>query len=107
MSKKQLDDVRDQLLAEKDDDLRQTFLNAFLEDNEKGASMLIDYAAKKGLKVDESPKEVIEYIGTIDGEDTDIEMSPEMLASVSGGKLDKDGEEFRKRWEAHKRDLNT
>ena len=85
MSKKQLDDVRDQLLAEKDNDLRQTFLNAFLEDNEKGASMLIDYAAKKGLKVDESPKEVIEYIGTIDGEDTDIEITPEMLASVSGG----------------------
>ena len=85
MSKKQLDDVRDQLLAEKDNDLRQTFLNAFLEDAEKGAGMIINYAAEKGLKLDESTKEVVEYIGTIDGEDTDIEMSPEMLASVSGG----------------------
>ena len=85
MSKEQLDAVRDQLLAEKDEDLRQTFLNAFLEDNEKGASILIDYAVKKGLKVDESPKEVIEYIGTIDGENTDIEITPEMLACVSGG----------------------
>ena len=87
MSKKQLDDVRDQLLAEKDNDLRQTFLNAFLEDAEKGAGMIINYAAEKGLKLDESTKEVIEYIGNIESEDIDIEMTQEMLASVSGGKI--------------------
>ena len=86
MSKEQLDAVRDQLLAEQDNDLRQNFLNAFLEDAEKGAAMIINYAAEKGLKLDESTKEVIEYIGTLDGEDIDIEMTPEMLASVSGGK---------------------
>ena len=85
MSKEQLDAVRDQLLAEQDNDLRQTFLNAFLEDAEKGAGMLINYAAEKGLKLDESPQEVIKYIGTMDGEDIDIEMTPAMLASVSGG----------------------
>ena len=84
MSKEQLDAVRDQLLAEQDNDLRQTFLNAFLEDAEKGAGMIINYAAEKGLKIDESPKEVIEYIGNIDNED--IELTPEMLALVSGGK---------------------
>ena len=83
MSQEQLDAVRDQLLAEQDNDLRQTFLNAFLEDAEKGAGMIIDYAAEKGLKLDESPKEVIEYIGSIDSED--IELTPEMLAVVSGG----------------------
>ena len=86
MSKEQLDAVRDQLLAEQDNDLRQNFLNAFLEDAEKGAAMIINYAAEKGLKFDESTKEVIEYIGTLDGEDIDIEMTPEMLATVSGGK---------------------
>ena len=86
MSKEQLDAVRDQLLAEQDNDLRQNFLNAFLEDAEKGAAMIINYAAEKGLKLDESTKEVIEYIGTLDGEDIDIEMTPEMLATVSGGK---------------------
>ena len=85
MSKEQLDAVRDQLLAEQDNDLRQNFLNAFLEDAEKGAAMIINYAAEKGLKLDESTKEVIEYIGTLDGEDIDIEMTPEMLATVSGG----------------------
>ena len=47
--------------------------------------MIINYAAEKGLKIDESPKEVIEYIGNIDSEDIDIEMTPEMLAIVSGG----------------------
>ena len=87
MSKEQLDAVRDQLLAEQDNDLRQTFLNAFLEDAEKGAGMIINYAAEKGLKLDESTKEVIEYIGNIDNED--IELTPEMLAIVSGGINDK------------------
>ena len=85
MSKEQLDAVRDQLLAEQDNDLRQNFLNAFLEDVEKGAGMIINYAAEKGLKLDESTKEVIEYIGTLDGEDIDIEMTPEMLTSIAGG----------------------
>ena len=87
MSKEQLDAVRDQLLAEQDNDLRETFLNAFLEDAEKGAGMIINYAAEKGLKLDESTKEVIEYIGNIEREDIDIEMTPEMMASVSGGKF--------------------
>ena len=86
MSKEQLDAVRDQLLTEQDNELRQTFLNAFLEDAEKGAGMIINYSAEKGLKLDESPKEVIEYIGNIDSEDIDVELTPEMLASVSGGK---------------------
>ena len=85
MSKEQLDAVKDQLLAEQDNDLRETFLNAFLEDAEKGAGMIINYAAEKGLKLDESPKEVIEYIGSIDSED--IELTPELLANVSGGVL--------------------
>ena len=89
MSKEQLDVVRDQLLAEKDNDLRQTFLSAYLEDAEKGAGMIISYATEKGLKLDKSPKEVIEYIGSIDSEDIDIEMTPEMLAIVSGGRKDK------------------
>ena len=86
MSKEQLDALRDKLLAEQDNDLRQTFLNAFLEDAEKGAGMIISYAAEKGLKLDESPKEVIEYIGSIDSEDVDIEITPEMLACLSGGR---------------------
>ena len=81
MSKEQLDAVREQLLAEQDNDLRVTFLNAFLEDAE-GAGMLINYAAE-GLKLGESPQEVIKYIGTMDGEDIDIEMTPRMLASVN------------------------
>ena len=95
MSKEQLHAVRDQLLAEQDNDLRQIFLNAFLEDAEKGAGMIINYAAEKGLKIDESPKKVIEYIGTINDEDIDIEMTPEMLAIVSGGKQSRGiGEKF-------------
>ena len=101
MSKEQLDAVRDQLLAEQDNDLRQTFLNAFLEDAEKGAGMIANYAAEKGLKLDESPKEVIDYIGNIDNEAIDIEMTPEMLACVSGGKSTvskREEKEYQEEW---------
>ena len=101
MSKEQLDAVRDQLLAEQDNDLRQTFLKAFLEDAEKGAGMIINYAAEKGIKLDESPKEVIDYIGNIDNEAIDIEMTPEMLACVSGGKSTvskREEKEYQEEW---------
>ena len=102
MSKEQLDAVRDQLLAQQDNDLRETFLNAFLEDAEKGAGMLINYAAEKGLKLDESPQEVIKYIGPMDGEDIDIELAPEMLASVSGGKGPATGGKLLETYEEYK-----
>ena len=86
MSNEQLDAVKDQLLAEQDNDLRLTLLSGFLADAEKGAGMIINYAAEKGLRLDASPKEVIEYIESIDSEDIDVEMTPAMLATISGGK---------------------
>ena len=59
--------------------------------------MLINYAAEKGLKLDESPKEVIEYIGSIDSED--IELTPELLATVSGGLISKRGQSKFAEWD--------
>ena len=85
MSKEQLDAVRDQLLAEQDNDLRQNILSAFLDDAEKAASMVINYAAQKELKLDESPKEIIEYISKIDKDNLDVELTPEMMSSIAGG----------------------
>ena len=86
MSKEQLDAVKDQLLSEDNSDLRQSVFSAYLEEPERGANMIIAFAIDKGLKLDTSPSEVIDYLEKLDGEDIDIEMTPEMLASVSGGK---------------------
>ena len=85
MSKEQLDAVKDQLLSEDNADLRQKVFSAYLEEPESGANMIITFATDKGLKLDTTPSEVIDYLESLDGDDVDIEMTPEILASVSGG----------------------
>ena len=91
MSKEQLDAVKDQLLSEDNSDLRQSVFSAYLEEPERGANMIIAFATDKGLKLDTSPSEVIDYLEKLDDEEIDIEMTPEMLASVSGGKSGRNG----------------
>ena len=86
MSQEQLDAVKDQLLSEDNNDLRQSVFSAYLEEPERGANMIIAFAADKGLKLDATPNEVVDYIDNLDGEDIDIEMTPEMLTNVAGGK---------------------
>ena len=85
MSKEQLDAVKDQLLSEDNADLRQKVLSAYLEEPERGANMIIAFATDKGLKLDATSDEVIDYVTNLDEDDIDIEMTPEMLAKVAGG----------------------
>ena len=49
--------------------------------------MIIAFATEKRLKLDAAPDEVIDYLEKLNDEDIDIEMTPEMPKSVSGGKL--------------------
>ena len=84
MLQEQLDAVRDQLMSDNYDDLRQSIYCAFLEDAERGANMIIAFAKEKGLKFDAKVEDVVQAMNTMDDEDIDIEMTPEMLASVSG-----------------------
>ena len=86
MSNEQLDAVRDQLLSEENSDLRQKVFSVYLEEPERGANMIISFATDKGLKLDTTPSEVIDYLESLDAEDIDIEMTPEMLTNVAGGK---------------------
>ena len=86
MSKEQLDAVKDQLLSEDNSDLRQKVFGAYLEEPERGANMIIAFATDKGLKLDATPSEVVDYLDALDDDDMNIEMTPEMLTSVSGGK---------------------
>ena len=86
MLQEQLDAVKDLLLSEDNADLKQTVFSAYLEEPERGANMIIAFATDKGLKLDVTPSEVVDYLDNLDDDDMDIEMTPEMLTSVSGGK---------------------
>ena len=87
MSKEQLDAVKEQLLSKENEALKQSVFSAYLEEPERGANMIIAFATDKGLKLDATSTEVVDYLDNLDDDDDiDIEMTPEMLASVSGGK---------------------
>ena len=86
MSKEQLNAVKDQLLSEDNADLRQKVFGAYLEEPERGANMIIAFATDQGLKLDATPGEVVDYMDDLDDDEIDIEMTPEMLTQISGGK---------------------
>ena len=86
MSNEQLDAVKDQLLSEDNAELRQKVFGTYLEEPDRGANMIIAFATDKDLKLDATPSEVVDYLDNLDDDDMDIEMTPEMLTSVSGGK---------------------
>ena len=92
MSQEQLDAVKDQLLSEDNADLRQSVFSAYLEEPERGANMIIAFATDKGLKLEATPSEVVDYLESLDGEDIDIEMTPGVLAVVAGGSWIENGE---------------
>ena len=85
MLQEQLDAVRNQLMNDDYVDLRQSIYCAFLEDAERGANMIIAFAREKGLKLDASSEDVVQAMNALDDDDIDVEMTPEMLANVSGG----------------------
>ena len=92
MSQEKLDAVKEQLLSEDNDDLRQSVFSAYLEEPERGAKMIIAFATDKGLKLEATTEEVVNYMDNLDDDDMDIEMTPEMLTSISGGKRCQGGE---------------
>ena len=81
---KQLDAVRNELISDDNYDLRQSIYCAFLEDAERGANMIINFAREKGLKIDASSEDVIQAMNQI-SDDIDVELTQEMLAIIGGG----------------------
>ena len=86
MSQEQLDAVKDQLLSEDNAEIREKISSVYLEDPERGAEMIIAFASDKGFKLESSPSEIVDYMNNLDEDDIDIEMTPEMLTNVAGGK---------------------
>jgi len=85
MSNEQLDAVKDQLLSEDNAEIREKISSVYLEDPERGAEMIIAFASDKGLKLDATADEVVNQLEKID-DDEDMELTPEMLASLAGGR---------------------
>ena len=85
MSNEQLDAVRDLLMSDDNADLRESIYKNFLEDAERGANMIIAFAREKGLRLDASTEDIVQAMDAMDDGDIDIEITPDMLASVSGG----------------------
>ena len=72
-------------MSDNNAELMQSIYCAFLEDAERGANMIITFAREKGLKLDASSEDVVKAMNALDDDDIDVEMTTEMLASVSGG----------------------
>ena len=85
MSKEQLDAVKEQILSEENSDLRQSIFKASLEDPKSAANIIITFAAEKGLQLEATADDVIDYMNSSGNDDVDVELTPEMLSSVSGG----------------------
>ena len=80
----QVKTVIDQLLTDEHEDLRNSVMAAYLENNKRGADLIIAFGAKQGITLNQ--KEVIAFINVMDEDELDIELPPEMLTSVAGGK---------------------
>ena len=80
----QVKTVIDQLLTDEYEDLRNSVMAAYLEDDKRGADLIIAFAAKQGITLNQ--EEVIAFVDDVDEDEWDIELTPEMLTSIAGGK---------------------
>ena len=106
----QLDAVKDQLLSEDNAELRQSVFSSYLEEPERGANMIIACATDKGHKLDASPSEIVDYLGNLDDDDIDVEMTPEMLTSISdvkGTTVGYDRKPEERKWKSMGRAFNN
>ena len=76
--------VVEELKKDENSDLYSSICAAYLENEQRGATMVVSFASGRGIEL--GIDEVIDYIDEMDDDDWDIELTPEMLTSVAGGK---------------------
>ena len=76
--------ILDRLQEEQFSDLREEIAQIFLQDERRGAQMIVEFAA--GLGEDLLLRDVIDAVNDLDDDDWDIELTPDMLMAISGGK---------------------
>ena len=70
------------LSADEHQDLRTSIYAAFLEDEQRGANMIVAFAAEQSITL--AVDDVVAQLNALDDEEIDIEMTPEMLSNVAG-----------------------
>ena len=80
----QVKTVIDQLLTDEHVDLRNSVMASYLEDTSRGADLIIAFGAKQGITLNQ--EEVIAFVDDVDENEWDIELTPEILTSVAGGR---------------------
>ena len=86
--------IVEELQKDENSDLYSSICAAYLENEQRGATMIVSFASGRGIKL-EIDAEVIDFIDEMDDDDWDIELTPEMLTSVAGGKRCRCEEEAR------------
>ena len=82
MATEQIKAIQEMLSADEHQDLRTSIYAAFLEDETRGANMIVAFAAERDITL--GVDDVVTQLNALDDEEIDIEMTPEMLGSVSG-----------------------
>ena len=83
MQSEQIKAAQEILSADEHQDLRTSIYAAFLEDEQRGANMIVAFAAEQNINL--GVDDVITALNALDDEEIDIEMTPEMLSNVAGG----------------------
>ena len=83
MATEQIKTIQEMLSADEHQDLRSRIYAAFLEDEQRGANMIVAFAAERDITL--GVDDVVAQLNALDDEQIDIEMTPEMLSSVAGG----------------------
>ena len=83
MATEQIKTIQEMLSADEHQDLRTSIYAAFLEDEQRGANMIVAFAAERDITI--GVDDVVAQLNALDDEDIDIEMTPEMLSNVAGG----------------------
>ena len=83
MQSEQIKAAQEILSADEHQDLRTSIYAAFLEDEQRGANMIVAFAVEQNINL--GVDDVITALNALDDEEIDIEMTPEMLSTVAGG----------------------
>lgn len=73
----------EQLNLDENEELRAEIMKIYLDDETKGANLIVKFASEKGIAI--TADDVVDYMENSDDE-FDVELPPELLASVAGGK---------------------
>ena len=72
------------MLTDGQQDQRNIVMAACLKDTQRGADLIITFAAKQGITLNQ--EEVIAFVDDVDEDEWNIDLTPEILSSISGGK---------------------